>query len=67
MTKEEAKQKYWNIPDWNFVKPDQLPVGWGGHSCMDCANAVKIGEKCSKYKPSELTILDAFSNPCWVG
>ena len=44
---EESLKLFSNVVEWHFVKPGQLPTGFGGHNCNDCANAVKIGEKCN--------------------
>ena len=65
---EESLKLFSNVVEWHFVKPGQLPTGFGGHNCNDCANAVKIGEKCKMYKPrTDFSRTDCYTLPCCVG
>ena len=61
---EESLKLFSNVVEWHFVKSGQLPTGFGGHNCNDCANAVKIGEKCKMYKPrTDFSRTDCYTLP----
>ena len=63
----EALRIFKNVVEWHFVKPNKLSMGSIGHSCNDCANAVRIGENCKMYKPQTyFSRTDSNTLPCWV-